>query len=221
MNADSPKQNGVAERALGIIQNVALAACILAPVIFPHVRLPSTKSLWAEAVHWATYALNHARTTANPNHKSPHEMWYDTVAHAPLHPFRRPAYCRWKRPSKLLHRAESWVYLGPGIDHPSDSLRMLTRANKMAETRDVTWGATIHAGAPPHSLPEMQEQGGTGDFSSAPTTPLPVLGRGIPTTSCGVHDGAGLRRFAIRRCGAERLINSQQRIARQRLFISA
>ena len=68
---------------------------------------------------------------------------------------------------------------------------MLTRANKVVETRDVTWEAMLYAGAPPHSLPEMPEQGGTmelgeapeargaGDFSSARTTPLPVLGRGI------------------------------------------
>ena len=41
-NADSPKQNGVVERALGIIQNAGLAACIQAPIIFPHVQLPPT-----------------------------------------------------------------------------------------------------------------------------------------------------------------------------------
>ena len=50
-NADSPKQNGVIERALGIIQNAGLAACIQLPIIFPHVQLPPTKSLCTEAVH--------------------------------------------------------------------------------------------------------------------------------------------------------------------------
>ena len=44
-NADSPKQNGVVERALGIIQNARLPACIQAPIIFPHVQMPPTKSL--------------------------------------------------------------------------------------------------------------------------------------------------------------------------------
>ena len=73
-NADSPKQNGVVERALGIIQNAGLAACIQAPIIFPHIQLPPTKSMWAEAVHWACDALNHAATTANPGNKSSHEM---------------------------------------------------------------------------------------------------------------------------------------------------
>ena len=45
INADSPKQNGVVERALGIIQNAALTACIQAPTIFPHVHLPPPKSM--------------------------------------------------------------------------------------------------------------------------------------------------------------------------------
>ena len=36
-NADSPRQNRVVERALGIIQNAGLAACFQAPVVFPHV----------------------------------------------------------------------------------------------------------------------------------------------------------------------------------------
>ena len=41
-NADSPKRNGVLERALGIIQNAGLVACIQAPITFPHVQLPPT-----------------------------------------------------------------------------------------------------------------------------------------------------------------------------------
>ena len=36
---------------------------------------------------------------------------------------------------------------------------------------------------------------------------------GSSTTPCGVSDDAGWRRLATRRCGAERFINSQQRIA--------
>ena len=34
-NADSPQQNGVAERALGIIQNAGLTVCIQPPISFP------------------------------------------------------------------------------------------------------------------------------------------------------------------------------------------
>ena len=85
-NADSPKQNGVVERALGIIQNAALAACIQAPIIFPLVQIPPTESQWAEAVHWSCDALNHTATTANPGNKSPHEMWRTSLATPVLSP---------------------------------------------------------------------------------------------------------------------------------------
>ena len=99
-NADSPKQNGVVERALGIIQNAALDACIQAPIIFPLVQLPPTEFLWAEAVHWSCDALNHTATTADPGNKSPHDMWHGAAASASPYPFLRLAYCRWNRPSK-------------------------------------------------------------------------------------------------------------------------
>ena len=142
-NADSPKQNGVVERALGIIQNAALAACIQVPIVFPLVQLPPTESLWAEAVHWSCDALNHTATTANPVNESPREMWHGAAASASPHPFLRSAYCRWSRPSKSSPRAESRFFLGPGIDHPSDSLGMLTRGKRVVKTRDVTWEATL------------------------------------------------------------------------------
>lgn len=38
-NAKIPEPNGVAERALGVIQNAALAARIQAPHLSPHVTL--------------------------------------------------------------------------------------------------------------------------------------------------------------------------------------
>ena len=191
-NADIPKQNGVAERALGIMQNAALAECIQAPIIFPLVQLSPTESLWAEAVHRSCDALNHIATTANPGNKSPHEMWHGTAAPASPHPFHRPAYCRRNRPSKSFPRAESCFYLGPGIDYPSDSLRVLSRADKVVETRDTTSEATLDVKASLPKLLALQGQGGmdeledapeqgwTDDFDSAPTTPLPVLGGGIP-----------------------------------------
>ena len=72
------------------------------------------------------------------------------------------------------------------------TLRVLTRAKKVVETRDVTWEATFDVEASPSrplELPEQggaeeledaSDQGGTDDFDSAPTTPLTVSGRGIP-----------------------------------------
>ena len=69
---------------------------------------------------------------------------------------------------------------------------MLTRANKVVDTRDVTWEATLSTGTPSPPLPDMTQPGGTvdleeapgpggtDDYESGPTTPLLVLGRGIP-----------------------------------------
>ena len=97
---------------------------------------------------------------------------------------------------------------------------MLTRANNLIETRDVTWEATLRAGAPSSPLPKMPEQGrtmglgkapepgGTDDFASAPTTQLPVSGRGIshqlravsPMTQAGgdlQSEGLGLNDSSI------------------------
>ena len=92
--ANTPNQNGVVERVLGIIHHAALAACTQAPITFPLVQLPPNESLWAEAVHWSCDALNHTAPTANSSNKSPHEMWYGTAAPASSHRFLRPAYCR-------------------------------------------------------------------------------------------------------------------------------
>ena len=143
------------KRALGIIQNAGLAACIQAPTItFPRVQLSPTNSLWAEAMHCAFDALNFTATTASLGNKSRHEMWYGTAASSSPYPFLRPAYNRWKRPSKLPPWAKTCFYLGPGIDHSIDSSRMLTRENKMVEARDVTWEATREVRAPPPQLPD-------------------------------------------------------------------
>ena len=140
--------NGGVERALGIIRKAGLAAFLQALIIFPHVQLQPTKSLRTEVVHWACDALNHTAPTANLGNKSPHEMWYGTAAPASPHPFLRSAYCRCKRPSKSHSRVESCLYLGPGIDHASDSLLVPTRANQVVETRNVTWEAMLRVGAP-------------------------------------------------------------------------
>ena len=65
---DSPKSNGVAERALELIKNIQ------APVLYPSTR--TYPSLWAEAVSWARHVLDCIATPANSGDKSPYEMWY-------------------------------------------------------------------------------------------------------------------------------------------------
>ena len=109
--AYSPQSNGVAERGLGLIEEAAMAARIQAKVLFGHVQLPKTDRLWAEAMHWACEALHHTACSANPDSKSPYEMWYGEPRPARPYPFLKPAYCRWQRPSKLLPKGESCFYV--------------------------------------------------------------------------------------------------------------
>ncbi|CAB1104430.1 unnamed protein product [Ectocarpus sp. CCAP 1310/34] len=70
--AHSPEYNGVAERALGLIKDAALAARIQAPTLYPGA--PNYPSLWAEAIAWSCNALNCTSTTSNPEKKLPYEM---------------------------------------------------------------------------------------------------------------------------------------------------
>ena len=133
-------------------------------------------------------------------------MWHGKAAHPSPHPFLRLEYCRCNRPSKSFPRCENSFYLGPGIDHPRDSLRMPTRANKVVETKDVTWETPPVVVVPPMQLqlpaspemgraPELEETsepgwesglgetpepGGLHHFDSGPPTLLPLLGRGVP-----------------------------------------
>ena len=163
--AYSPQFNGVAERGLGMIETAAMAARIQAKVLFGHVQLPETDKLWAEAMHWACEAINHTACSSNPDSKSPNEMWFGEARPARPYPFLKPAYCRWQRPSKLLPKGESCFYVGPARDHPRDCHRVLTRAGKIQETRDVTWEAPPSRIPPPQSLLPTEEAGEGGEES--------------------------------------------------------
>ena len=77
--ADSPKYNDVAERALALTNDTALAARIQAPVLYPGA--PTYPSLWAEVVSWACHVLNRPETSANYGDKSPYEIWYGSPPH--------------------------------------------------------------------------------------------------------------------------------------------
>ncbi|CAB1096235.1 unnamed protein product [Ectocarpus sp. CCAP 1310/34] len=164
--AHSPEFNGVAERGLGLTEEAAMAARIQAKVLFGHVQLPKTDRLWAEAMHWACEALNHTACSANPDSKSPYEMWYGEARPARPYPFLKPAYCKWQRPSKLLPKGESCFYVGPSRDHPRDCHRVLTRAGTIQETRNVTWEALpsqLPPPQPPLPIEVAEEEGEESD----------------------------------------------------------
>ena len=73
-SSDRSTYNGVAERALALINGTALTTRIQARVLYPGV--PAYPSLWAKAVSWAYHVLNLTATTAKSGDKFPYEMWY-------------------------------------------------------------------------------------------------------------------------------------------------
>ena len=77
--ADIPKYNGVAERALALTNDTALATRIHEPVLSPGA--PAYPSSWAEMVSWACNILNRPATIANYGDKSSYEMWYGSPPH--------------------------------------------------------------------------------------------------------------------------------------------
>ena len=90
--AYSPQHNGVAERGLGIMEAAAMAARIQTKVLFDYVQLPKTDKRWAEAMHFCE-ALHHTACSANPDSKSPYEMWFGEALPARPYPFLKSAYC--------------------------------------------------------------------------------------------------------------------------------
>ena len=74
--------------------------------LFPRAQLPAMESWWAEASHWARYALNRTATCANPAKKSPYEMRYGKTPPVVLLPFLKPAYCKVKRENKFQAEAQ-------------------------------------------------------------------------------------------------------------------
>ena len=158
--ADSPKHNGVAGRALGLINDAAVAARIQATELYPNAS--NYPSLWAEAASWACHALNSTATTANAGDKSPYEMWYGSPPpRGAVWPFLKPAVCRVKRANKSLPKAQDCYYVEPGVTHPRDCMRVITCDRSIVTTRNVTWQhVPLPPPAPPQQLPPIAEEGG-------------------------------------------------------------
>ena len=157
--ADSPKYNGVAERALGLTNDAAVAARIQATELYPNA--PNYPSLWAKAASWACHALNCTATTANPGDKSPYEMWYGSPPpRGAVWPFLKPAVCRIKRNNKSQPKAQDCYYVGPSVNHPRDCMRVLTANRSIQTTRNVTWRQVpLSPPTPSNQLLHIAEEG--------------------------------------------------------------
>ena len=161
--ADSPQFNGVAERALGLIETTAMAGRIQARELFPGAKLPATESLWAEATHWACDALNRTATSANPANKSPYEMWCGKPPPVVLLPFLKPGYCKVKRKNKSQPKAQECFYLDHAANLPRDAVRVQTKHRTLRITGHVSWQRV--SPSPPVPAPMYdslsQEEGGS------------------------------------------------------------
>ena len=173
-----------------------MAARIQEKCCFGQVQLLKTDEFWTEDMHWACKAMNHTACFANPDFKSLYEMWFGGPRPSGPYPFLKPAYCRCQRPSKLLPKGESCVYVGPSRDHPRDCHRVLTGARTMQETRDVTWEVLLSQLLPLQpSLPiEVAEKGAEESGGDVEDGVWMIVGRGV---------GPTLLRRAVTASGAE------------------
>ena len=100
--ADSPEYNSVAERGLAMIESAALAARIQATELFPGFNVPEGPSLLsAEAMSWACDAYSRTATVANPENRSPYEMFYESIPETSPIPFLKPRYYKPERMNKM------------------------------------------------------------------------------------------------------------------------
>ena len=94
-------------------------------------------------------------------------------------PFLKPAVCRVKRNNKSLPKAQDCYYVGPGIDHPRDCIRVLTANRSILTTRNVTWRhVPLSRPAPPQLLPPIDEEGGSTAGEGASGERAPSQGGG-------------------------------------------
>ncbi|CAB1099797.1 unnamed protein product [Ectocarpus sp. CCAP 1310/34] len=106
----TPKYNGVAERALGLITDAALASRIQATQLFPDA--PNHPGLWAEAISCACHQLNCTATKSNEGDKSAYEMFHDSPPPVgSTYPFLKPAVFKSRRKAKSQPKGEKEWYL--------------------------------------------------------------------------------------------------------------
>ena len=66
-----------------------------------------SERMWGESYCWVADTLNRTATTANPNKKSPDELFYGEVPQIKLLPSFKPGYSKYKRNSKCMAKGLS------------------------------------------------------------------------------------------------------------------
>ena len=72
--------------------------------------------------------------------KSPYEMWHGEKPPPTLLQWFQPCFFKVQRKHKTDAQAKPGFYLGPALNHPCDTHRMLSQeTGQLRITRDVTW----------------------------------------------------------------------------------
>ena len=104
------------------------------------MQLPATETLWAEAHNYSCDVLNRTPTTSNKDKKSAYEMWHGVQPPPTLIQWLQPWFYPTKRKLKTDAQVKTGFYLGPALDHPRDTHRILSQESGLVHiTRDVTW----------------------------------------------------------------------------------
>ena len=134
----TPQQNGVAERAIAVVKEMALAMMIAAGI-----NLEGRQKLWAEAINAATDVANILSTSVNDT--SAFELltgFKPDQVYKYLQPFGRVGYVtdRTKIKGKLTERSTKCMYVGHAKNHAGDVYRMYNpETNSTLFSRDVKW----------------------------------------------------------------------------------
>ena len=165
-SASTSQLNDVAKRGLTPIETIAKASAFQAKVLFVGMQLRATETLWAEAHNYSCDVLNPTATTSNRDKKSAYEMWHGVKPPPTLIQWFQPCFYRTKRKRKTDAQAKPGFYLGPALDHPRDTHRILSQESGLVYiTRDVTWRHAPTQGplSAQQTLPVPAEGGEDGD----------------------------------------------------------
>ena len=132
----TPQYNGVAERALVLLQEKAIT---LMEELGEVINVPREK-LWAQAILFACDVTNKSVTTSTDGGKSPYELWFGQFSIADhLRQFGAVGYARRSvREHKMAPKEEKCVFMEIPRNFPTGTVRvLLVRTRNIAERQAV------------------------------------------------------------------------------------
>ena len=132
---DTPQYNGVAERALGLLQEKSIA-------MLQEMTVAASDRLWAEALNYACDMSNMCVPSSLEGGTSPCEKWYGRKPSLqPFQPFGTVGHARKeKRAYKLAPRGEQCVMLDIAHNHPRDTVKVLVVQTGQIVNREIFLG---------------------------------------------------------------------------------